>query len=161
MALGLIMLEALLESEKKEKILFFLYSHGEGYAREIARLFRFNLNTVQNQLQNLESFGILHSQLKGRVRIFRFNPRYPFKEELEALLKKAIMYLPEEEVRIYYWPQPESQKEKRSSKGHSLQRGASFAFSNPWETSQLDRFRPSQIRSNKKSPASPRNSQKK
>jgi len=93
------MLEALFESEKKEKILFFLYSHGDGYAREIARAFQFNL-----QLSKLESHGILYSRLRGRVRLFGLNPRYPFKKELEALLKKAMMFLPEDEVRKYYWP---------------------------------------------------------
>jgi len=98
------MLEALFESEKKEKILFFIYSHGEGYAREIARMFQFNLNTVQNQLLKLESHGVLFSRLKGKVRLFGFNPRYPFKKELEALLKKAMMFLPESEVRRCYFP---------------------------------------------------------
>jgi DNA-binding transcriptional ArsR family regulator len=97
------MLEALFESDKKEKILFFLYSHREGYAREIARTFQFNLNTVQNQLLKLESHGILYSRLKGKVRLFAFNPRYPFKKELEVLLKKAMMFLPEDEMRKYYW----------------------------------------------------------
>jgi DNA-binding transcriptional ArsR family regulator len=97
------MLEALFESEKKEKILFFLYAHGESYAREIARTFQYNLNTVQNQLSKLEEHGILYSRFSGRVRLFGFNPRYPFRKELEALLKKAMMYLPEDEVRKYYF----------------------------------------------------------
>jgi predicted ArsR family transcriptional regulator len=155
------MLEALFESEKKEKILFFLYSHGEGYAREIARTFRFNLNTVQNQLKKLESYGILNSQFKGKVRIFRFDPRYPFKEELEALLKKAIMYLPEEEVRKYYWPQVQSQQAEKIPEEQAPQAGISFAFSNPWEKSQLDRFRPSRITHSKNSRANSRISRKK
>jgi len=73
----LIILEPLFESDKKEKILFFLYSHGQGYAREIARTFRFNLNTVQNQLLKLESNGVLYSQMMGKVRLFGFNPQYP------------------------------------------------------------------------------------
>lgn len=103
-SIGGILLEALFESDKKEKILFFLYSHEQGYAREIARIFRFNLNTVQNQLLNLESHGVLYSQLKGKVRIFGFNPRYPFRKELEALLNKAMAFLPEDEVRKYYRP---------------------------------------------------------
>jgi hypothetical protein len=155
------LLEALLESEKKEKILFFLYSHGEGYAREIARTFRFNLNTVQNQLQKLESHGILFSQLKGKVRIFSFNPRYPFRDELEALLKKAMMYLPEEEVRKYYWPRVKSQHAAVSPKEQAFQRGISFAFSNPWEKSQIDRFRPSRISSKENGRANPGISRKK
>ncbi len=107
------MLEALFESEKKEKILFFLYSHGEGYAREIARIFQFNLNTVQNQLLKLESHGILYSRFRGNVRLFGFYPRYPFRKELEALLKKAMMFLPEEEVRKYYW---QRQRPRRTGK---------------------------------------------
>ncbi len=98
------MLEALFESEKKEKILFYLYSHGESYAREITRTFHFNLNTVQNQLSNLEEHGVLYSRTTGRVRLYGFNPRYPFRKELEALLRKAMMYLPEDEVRKYYIP---------------------------------------------------------
>jgi DNA-binding transcriptional ArsR family regulator len=136
----MILLEALLESEKKEKILFFLYSHGEGYAREIARTFRFNLNTVQNQLKKLESHGILCSQLKGKVRIFSFNPRYPFRTELEAFLRKAITYLPEKELRKYYWPRIEPQKAGGAPKEHASQGGVSFTLSNPWENCQLDRF---------------------
>jgi len=149
------MLEALLDSEKKEKILFFLYSHGEGYAREIARAFCFNLNTVQNQLQKLENQGILYSQLKGKMRIFSFNPRYPFKDELEALLKKAIMYISEEEVRKYYWPRIQPRQSGRSYEEHTYQGGISFAFANPWEECQLDRFRPSQIISKKNSSDNP------
>jgi DNA-binding transcriptional ArsR family regulator len=157
----MILLEALLESEKKEKILFYLYSHREGYAREIARTFRFNLNTVQNQLKKLESHGILCSQLKGKVRIFSFDPRYPFGDELEALLKKAIMYLPEEDVRKYYWPHTKPQHTEISPKEHAIQRGISFAFANPWENSHLDRFRPSQISFKKTSRVDPEISRKK
>ena len=138
------MLEPLFESDKKEKILFYLYSHGEGYAREIARTFRFNLNTVQNQLQNLESHGILVSRLKGTTRIFCFNPRYPFREELEALLKKAILYLPEDEVRKYYWPRVRPRRTRSSAQEQALKGGISFALSNPWEKSRLNRFGPSQ-----------------
>ena len=35
------MLEPLLESEKKEKILLFILTHVESYAREIAKVFDF------------------------------------------------------------------------------------------------------------------------
>jgi len=98
------MLEPLFESEKKEKILLYLYTHGEAYAREISNAFRFNLNTVQNQLFNLEKNGVLYSKLKGKVRLFGINPRYPFKKELAALLEKALKFIPEEEKDKYYKP---------------------------------------------------------
>jgi hypothetical protein len=149
------LLEPLFESDKKEKILFYIYSHGEGYAREIARTFRFNLNTVQNQLQNLENHGVLTSQMKGKVRMFRFNPRYPFKDELLILLKKAMMYLPEDEMRKYYWPHVPQKRVESSVQKYPLQDGISFALSNPWAKSRLDRFMPSPTLSGEKSRTKP------
>lgn len=154
------MLEAFFESDKKEKILFYLYSHGEGYPREIARTFGFNLNTVQNQLQNLENHGILTSQMKGKVRIFRFDPRYPFREELLALLKKAMMYLPEDEVRQYYWLHVPSQRSRSAAQENTLKEGISFALSNPWGKSRLDRFTPSHAQTDKKSDVGSQGSRK-
>jgi predicted transcriptional regulator len=98
------MLEPLLGSEKKEKILLFIFTHVESYAREIARTFKFNLNTVQNQLLNLERGGILYSKMRGKVRLFGINPRYPFKKEMEELLKKTLIFVPEDEKRYFYTP---------------------------------------------------------
>lgn len=98
------MLEPLFGSEPKEKALLYLYTHGESYSREIARAFGLYGNTVQYQLLKLESGGVLYSKLKGRVRLFGFNPRYPFKKELEALLKKALSFIPEEELDRLYRP---------------------------------------------------------
>lgn len=98
------MLEPLFESEPKEKALLYLYTHGESYAREIARALGLYGNTVQYQLLKLEANGVLYSKLRGRIRLFGFNPRYPFKRELEALLKKALSFVPEEELDRLYRP---------------------------------------------------------
>jgi DNA-binding transcriptional ArsR family regulator len=98
------MLEPLFESEPKEKILLYIHTHGESYAREIARAFGLYGNTVQYQLLKLESGGVLYSKLKGRVRLFGINPRYPFKRELEVLLEKALAFVPEEERERTYRP---------------------------------------------------------
>lgn len=98
------MLEPLFESEPKEKILLYIHTHGESYAREIARAFGLYGNTVQYQLLKLENGGVLYSKLKGRVRLFGINPRYPFKRELEALLEKALSFVSEEERERTYRP---------------------------------------------------------
>ena len=98
------MLEPLLESEPKEKILLYLHTHGESYPSEIARSLGLYVNTVQYQLLKLEGGGVLYSTLKGRIRLFGFNPRYPFKKELEALLSKALSFIPEEELDRLYRP---------------------------------------------------------
>ena len=99
---GMIMLEPLFESEIKEKILLYIYTNGESYPREIASTFKFYVNAVQNQLLNLESAGVLYSKLKGKVRLFGINPRYPFKKELEAFLEKALIFIPEKDKKKYY-----------------------------------------------------------
>ncbi len=98
------MLEPLLESESKEKILLYLATHGESYPSEIARSLGLYVNTVQYQLLKLEGGGVLYSKLRGRIRLFGFNPRYPFKKELEGLLAKALTFIPEQELDRLYRP---------------------------------------------------------
>ena len=91
------MLEPLLGSKSSEKVLIFIEALGEGYAREISRFFEIALDPIQKQLDKLELGGILASFVKGRTRIYTFNPRYPFLKELKAILDKAITFYPEEE----------------------------------------------------------------
>ena len=96
------MLEGLLESPVKEKILLFLLANDGSYPSEIARNFAFNLNAVQYQLKKLENAGVVYSQLRGKVRLYGINPRYPFRKELEALLQKVFDFLNDAEKDKYY-----------------------------------------------------------
>jgi hypothetical protein len=91
------MLKPLLGSKSSEKVLIFIEVLGEGYAREISRFFEIALDPIQKQLDKLELGGILVSFIKGRTRIYTFNPRYPFLKELKGLLDKALTFYPEEE----------------------------------------------------------------
>jgi DNA-binding transcriptional ArsR family regulator len=96
------MLESLLESPLKERILLFLLANEGSYPNEIARNFGFNLNAVQYQLKKLEKAGVLYSRLRGKVRLYGMDPRYPFRKELEALLRKAFDFLDAAEKDKYY-----------------------------------------------------------
>jgi len=96
------MLEALLESLLKEKILLFLLANDGSYLSEIARNFDFNPNAVQYQLKKLERGGVLYSQLRGKVRLYGLNPRYAFYKELEAMLQKTLGFLSDAERDKYY-----------------------------------------------------------
>jgi DNA-binding transcriptional ArsR family regulator len=98
------MLEPLFESPTKGKILLYLHTHGESYGREMARDLGLYPTAVQYQLLKLEQGGVLYSRLKGKVRLFGLNPRYPFKKELEALLEKSLAFVPEEEIERLYRP---------------------------------------------------------
>ncbi len=91
------MLEPLLGTINRERVLMFLLARGEGYAREIAGFFDTGLSPVQNQLEKLEYGGILVSRPVGRTRLYNFNPRYAFLFELKALLEKALTFYPEDE----------------------------------------------------------------
>lgn len=90
------MLEGLLGSVNSERVLIYLLTRDEGYAREIARYFNADLKAIQNQLDKLEASGILVSRQVGRTRPYAFNPRYPFLNELRALLEKALTFYPSE-----------------------------------------------------------------
>ena len=91
------MLEPLLGSITRERILIYLQVRKEGYARELSRFFKTDLTPVQKQLERLENGGVLYSRGAGRTRLFGLNPRYPFLNELRALLEKALAFYPAEE----------------------------------------------------------------
>jgi len=90
------MLEPILGSVSRERVLIFLYAREEGYAREIARFFDTDLVQVQKQLDRLEYGGIVAGREAGRTRLYRFDPRYPFLAQLRPLLDKALSFYPQE-----------------------------------------------------------------
>ena len=90
------MLETIFSSTSSERVLIFLFAREEGYAREIARFFDTDLLAIQNQLKKMEAGSVLVSRKVGRTRLYTFNPRYPFLNELKALLQKALSFYPKE-----------------------------------------------------------------
>ena len=91
------MLESLFGTVNREKVLMFILTRNEGYPREVARFFKTDLRSIQNQFEKLEYGGILYSRLVGNTRLYAFNPRYPFLDELKELLLKALSFYPKEE----------------------------------------------------------------
>ena len=95
------MLQALLGSKNRERVLQYILARGEGYAKEIADFYGSSLDPIQKQLERLERGGILVSKTVGRTRLFVYNPRYAFKDELRALLERArSFYSPQEQERL-------------------------------------------------------------
>ncbi len=91
------MLEKIFGSKNREKVLLYILGRKEGYAREIAVYYDSSLSPIQKQLDNLEAASVLASRLAGKTRIYFFNARYPFINELSALLRKATDFLPQNE----------------------------------------------------------------
>lgn len=97
------MLEGLLGNATAEKVLLYLEQYGEGYAKAIADTFDdVTLSMAQRQLLRFENSGLLVSLLKGRTRLFLWNPRYAFLDEVRALLRKALESLPEADKQRYF-----------------------------------------------------------
>jgi len=88
------MMESILGSRSKEKILFYISGRNEGYAREIANFYKTSLTPIQKQLDNLENGGILISRKIGKTIVYEYNKRYPFFEQLRMLIEKGISFLP-------------------------------------------------------------------
>lgn len=96
------MLSKLFGGYTAEKILMFMVVYEEGYARQINRLFNVAFDPVNKQLAKFEDAGILVSRMKGRTKLYTWNPRFPFLKELKALLEKAFEHTAPEEKQMYY-----------------------------------------------------------
>jgi hypothetical protein len=91
------MLQPLLGSVNRERVLIYILTRGEAYGREVATYFEAALLGVQRQMEGLEAGGVLYSRQVGRTRLYGFNPRYAFLPELKALLDKVLTFYPVEE----------------------------------------------------------------
>jgi hypothetical protein len=91
------MIEVLFGSKSAERVLTFIFTREQGYAREIARFYETDLKSIQAQLDKFDRAGVLVSRAVGRTRPYMLNPRYPFLAELKALLEKALSFYPEKE----------------------------------------------------------------
>jgi DNA-binding transcriptional ArsR family regulator len=99
-----VVLVPLLGSPAKEAVLLYVLTHGEAYPTEVAAALRRALVVVQNQLSRLEDGGVVVSRLRGKVRLYQLNPRYPFRKELETLLWRALEFYPTDERERLYTP---------------------------------------------------------
>ena len=88
------MFEAILGSKSAERVLVYINARENGYGREIAAFYGGSLTSVQKQLEKLENANVLYSELQGRTRIYRMNPRYAINKELKQLLDKIIEFYP-------------------------------------------------------------------
>ena len=98
------MLESIFGGRNIEKILFYLLINETCYATQLSNIFDEALSPFQKAFDRLEAGGIVVSFLEGKTRIYKFNPRYPFLEELKNFLSKAYKFLPQEFKDRYYEP---------------------------------------------------------
>ena len=70
----------------RTRVLLALRLLDESYARELSRLFGSSLAGVQLALRGLEDDGLVAARSAGRTRLYRLNPRYFARDELQRYL---------------------------------------------------------------------------
>jgi len=108
------MLEALFGNNTAEKVLLYLYRFEKGYASEMSSVFSIPVNGIQQQLKRFEEGGVLVSHLYGKVRLYEFNPRYPFLPELKNLLMRTFDFIPDAVLEKYYMKRTRPRKQSKS-----------------------------------------------
>ena len=83
--------------QARTRVLLALRLLEESYPRELARVLDLPLNGVQMALRGLERDGLVAGRSAGRTKLFRLNPRYFAREELQRYLLRLTQ--PEEELR--------------------------------------------------------------
>lgn len=84
----------------RTRVLIALQLLEESYPRELARVLGSSLSGVQSALRGLERDGIVAGRTLGRMRLYRFEPRYFALRELRAYLGRLASTEPLLERRV-------------------------------------------------------------
>ncbi|MEZ5316582.1 MAG: winged helix-turn-helix domain-containing protein [Vicinamibacterales bacterium] len=82
-------------SATRTRALVLLQLLGSSYARELARLLGVSVSVAQKALASLERDDLVAAQAVGRTRVYRLNPRYFARGELEAYLRRLVAAFPD------------------------------------------------------------------
>jgi hypothetical protein len=96
------MYEALFGNKVAEKCLLYIKNYGEGHINGISKTFKVSPSQVERQLKRLEAGGILVNKIVGNTKMFSINPRFGARVELNQLLEKILMLLPEKQTDLYF-----------------------------------------------------------
>lgn len=83
--------------QARTRVLLALRLLEESYPRELSRILDMSLSGVQMALRGLERDGLVAGRRAGRTRLFRLNPRYFAREELQRYLLRLTE--PEDDLR--------------------------------------------------------------
>lgn len=90
------MLCVIFGNDNAERVLQYLLAKENGYLSEISEFYNVAPSIMKKQVDKFEAGNVIVGKNIGRTRVFELNKRYPFYNELIALLKKARMAYPEE-----------------------------------------------------------------
>ncbi len=85
------MLEQLFGSRTRVKLLrlFFTQPEERYFVRELTRVIDEQINSVRRELQNLETIGLVVSDIVEKKKYYTLNPEFPLLHELQAVIMKT------------------------------------------------------------------------
>lgn len=92
-----IVLDEIFGNRTVKRIYLHLFHYGEIHARGLANDYQASVTPFLNQLNRLESAGILVSKEVGRSRIYQFNPKSPFTKPIKQIIEIVYENIPLEE----------------------------------------------------------------
>jgi len=86
------MLEALLGSKLRSKVLGWLFTHPDEryFVRQLTKLIKEDSTNVSRELSRLEKAGILVSTIEGKHKYYQANRQSPLFDELHGLMLKTV-----------------------------------------------------------------------
>ncbi len=85
------MLESLVTSKTRIKLLLKFFSHGNsGYLRSLAKEFDESTNSVRVELNRLTEAGLLLSEDEGKTKMYKANQNHPFFSEIKGMVSKFL-----------------------------------------------------------------------
>jgi len=86
------MLDSLITSKTRIKLLlkFFLNSSSRAYLRNLENEFGESTNAIRQELNKLETAGLLSSEQQGNKKVFRANTGHPLFSDIHNILLKTI-----------------------------------------------------------------------
>jgi predicted nucleotidyltransferase len=86
------MLEALLGSKLRSKVLGWLFTHPDEryFVRQLTKLIKEDSTNVSRELARLEQAGILVSTTEGKQKYYQANRKSPLFDELHGLMLKTV-----------------------------------------------------------------------
>jgi len=83
------MLEGIFGNKTAEKVLLYIFHHGEGYALAISKDMKIANNPVVQQLDRFDRAQILVSKQVGKTRVYSFNEKFSLTSPVKELVKRA------------------------------------------------------------------------
>jgi len=80
-----------LNSKLRRKLLTYSFTHPDEsyYVRELSQLIDVDPGNLSRELKRLEDEGLYISRVKGRIKFFSLNKKYPLFEELKRIIFKT------------------------------------------------------------------------